>query len=76
MRMYQNENESVLCVALKQIMKAHNKGPTPDGLQKQFCFPIPSLICSILHPHHRPCYGIKEYFSCNGNDLPPLAQEL
>lgn len=46
MRMRENENEWVLCDAFKQMMQAHNKDPTPDGLKKQFSFSHSRVVFS------------------------------
>ena len=71
MWMYEDENEGVLCDALKQMMKAHNKDPTPDGLKKQFSFPH---SCVLFSTHTTIlALGGKESFLSNGNDPPLLA---
>ena len=44
--MYENENECVLRDALKRMMKAHNKDPTPDRLREQFSFPHSCVLFS------------------------------
>lgn len=77
MRMYEGENECVICDALKQAMKAHNKDPTPDGPKKQFSLPTPSLLCSLLHPHLHPCVmGENNPFRLMEMTFPLLACKL
>ena len=71
MWMYEDENECVLGDALKQMMQAHNKDPTPDGLKKQFSFPH---SCVLFSTHTTIlALGGKESFLSNGNDPPLLA---